>query len=86
MNLKGSIKKVNITGNIRVQTMSGEIKYLGDVGPQGPIGPPGNDYDDTELREMIENVDKKIVNFEEQDPTMHAISNLEIEEYFNWEE
>lgn len=29
------------TGKIRVQTMSGEIKYQGDVGPQGPQGIQG---------------------------------------------
>lgn len=51
---------------IRVVTMSGEIKYQGDVGPRGPIGPmgpqgpAGEDYDDTELRNMMERkVDKE---------------------------
>ena len=55
--------------SIRVVTMTGEIKYQGDVGPrgpqgeQGPIGPQGpagGNYDDTELRNMIANkVDKE---------------------------
>lgn len=60
---------------IRIVTMNGEVKFLGDVGPrgpkgeqgeQGPIGPvgpqgpAGGDYDDTELRNLIANkVDKE---------------------------
>lgn len=32
---------MNVTGQIRVATMSGEIKYVGDVGPRGPKGEQG---------------------------------------------
>ena len=32
---------MNVTGQIRVATMSGEIKYVGDVGPRGAEGPEG---------------------------------------------
>lgn len=32
---------MNVTGQIRVQTMSGETKFVGDVGPRGPQGEKG---------------------------------------------
>lgn len=32
---------MNVTGQIRVLTMSGETKFVGDVGPRGPQGEKG---------------------------------------------
>lgn len=56
--------------------------------------PAQNDYDDTELRELIAETlvdannytDEAIENYEEQDPTMLSITNQEINEIFSrWE-
>lgn len=33
---------MNVNGEIRITTMSGEVKYLGDVGPRGPKGDKGD--------------------------------------------
>lgn len=56
--------------------------------------PRENDYDDTELRELIAETlvdannytDEAIENYEEQDPTMLSITNQEINEIISrWE-
>lgn len=56
--------------------------------------PAQNDYDDTELRNLIaetlvdakEYTDEAIENYEEQDPTMLSITNQEINEIISrWE-
>ena len=73
-NLNGTLNKLNITSNLSI--------------------PAQNDYDDTELRELIaetlveaqEYTDTAIENYEEQDPTLEAITNQEINEIFSrWE-
>lgn len=71
MKISGKLKVTSMPGDIRVQTMSGEIKFLGDVGPtgpqgeqgiQGPQGIPGpggvTDYNE------LENKPRKITNLE----------------------
>ena len=53
--------------------------------------PAQNDYDDTELRELIAETladaetytDTAIENYEEQDPTMESITNQEINHIFS---
>ena len=52
----------------------------------------GYKYDDTELREMIANnlieannyTDEKIDDYEEKDPTVRALNNIEIENIFDF--
>lgn len=72
-------------------------KMIEDNPLQGTVLPSSGveKYDDTELRELIENTlneskeyaDNKVASFVEEDPTMLAISNLEIEEILKkWEE
>ena len=41
MNVTGEVKLMNVTGTTTIATMSGELKYQGDVGPRGPVGPQG---------------------------------------------
>lgn len=56
-----------------------------------PVGTVAPGYDDTELRELIaENLiiaenytDESIENYEEKDPTMVSISNIEINHIFS---
>ena len=82
--LTGHINAVSLNGNIAEKNIKGKANPFMAVG-----------YDDTEIRKIIENnlneskqyTDNKIAGFVEEDPTMLAISNLEIEEILDkWEE
>ena len=68
MNVNGTITTQIVKGTVRIQTMSGEIKYLGDVGPQGPPGTPGTtDFNELENKPVpltnteIENLLKGVI-------------------------
>ena len=70
----------NLIGTLNSQTMTLRTTI-----------PAQNDYDDTELRELIaetlvdaqEYTDEAIANFQEQDPNMVFITNQEINEIFS---
>lgn len=72
--------------------MSNLIGHLNNAKLKTTLSIPAqNDYDDTELRNLIaetlvdakEYTDEAIENYEEQDPTMLSITNQEINEIFS---
>lgn len=74
--LVGKISTANLKGSMTTNEINGHVdKFM------------GVSYDDTELREMISAVNDKIDNFQEKDPLVREITNLELDEIFKkWEE
>ena len=82
----------SLVGNLGANRLNGLLNG-GHINIHAAI-PAQNDYDDTELRELIAETlidannytDEAIENYEEQDPTMLSITNQEINEIFSrWE-